>query len=447
MVKAILDELNLDNSTNYKRDILGKYKDNQLFKRVCQMAYDKVKFTYGISLKNISEDYWLGEGGDLPLENALDILEQKFCTREWTGNKAHEELHNLLSSVSLEDAYVLERVIERDLKINIGRTELNKVWKNLITKPAYMRCGVLSNKTLKKIDFSEGAILQLKADGTYRSVTVDEGKVTIESRSGELSSFPLLETELTKLKDGVYVGELLVHGIHNRAEANGIINSPSADHSDVYIQLWDYITLDEFYTRPKDKKNKTLYVDRWNNLLDILSGSDVDSKKVTSIPTEFVSNIRKAMEQTAEWMKEGYEGSILKDKNNIFCDHTSPTQLKIKLEIELEVRITGFSEGKKGTKREKTFGAMMFETDDGKIKGQTSGFSDDMLKDFNSRREELIGQIFTIRCNDITISKDHDFYALSHPRFIELREDRDTTDTLERSFELKELAMTLGEVA
>ena len=86
---------------------------------------------------------------------------------------------------------------------------------------------------------------------------------------------------------------------------------------------------------------------------------------------------------------------------------------------------------------------MIFENDEGTIKGRTSGFTDDQLEDFNSRREELIGKVFTVVCNDITKGRNNEYYALSHPRFDKFRDDKNETDTLERALELKEMAMEL----
>jgi hypothetical protein len=107
------------------------------------------------------------------------------------------------------------------------------------------------------------------------------------------------------------------------------------------------------------------------------------------------------------------------------------------------MRITGFQEGTPGTKREATFGAMIFENDEGTIKGRCSGFTDKQLEDFNSRREELIGKIIEVQFNDLSKARDSDYYALSHPRFIEIRE-KDETDTLEKAFELRQMAMELS---
>ena len=56
----------------------------------------------------------------------------------------------------------------------------------------------------------------------------------------------------------------------------------------------------------------------------------------------------------------------------------------------------------------------------------------------------MIGQIMAVTCNDITKGRDNDYYALSHPRFDEIRTDKTETDTLERALENKEMAMAVG---
>lgn len=435
MIKKIIDELNKENGSNYKIEILSKYKENQLLKRALKMAYDRVVYTYGITLKNVNAD---SSENLKPLSWALDILENDFCTRKITGNAAISTLETILESLSEDDRFVVEKIINRDLRINMGRSQINKVFPNLITKPPYMRCGLYTPKTAKKI--SQRCYVQIKADGTYRYVTVDNGNVTFHSRSGEESFFPNLKQEFEKLPNGVYIGELLVKNTTNRAEGNGLINSDTPPHGKIYMQLWDFVSLDEF-GRPKDKKNKTVYHDRFQSLKKILR--DRQFKHIELITTKIVNSHKEAMRYVSNWMKQGLEGGVLKDPSNIFVDHTSPTQLKMKLCIDLDVRCTGFYEGTPGTKREKTFGGITYKTDDGEIKGRTSGFTDKQLEDFNSRREELIGQIFTIECNDITQARDSETYALSHPRFIEFRSDKTDTDTLERAFEIKEMAMNL----
>lgn len=429
----IIKQLNESNSPIYKVKVLEQHKSNMLLQRVLKMAIDTVAFTYGISLKRIPSE--LTHTPTCSLSDALDVLEQKFATREYTGNHAIDMITLLLQSLTLDDAAVLLRVIDRDLKAGIGTTQVNKVIKGLITDLPYMRCSTFSEKTSAKIKYP--AIVQIKADGTFRNVIKDGDSIRFVSRSGEESFFPMIAEEFSFMADGVYMGELLVEGITDRAVANGLINSDNIPDT-VYMQLWDNIALDEW----KAGYSAVPYVKR----LELLSTKigPIQTNKIQLIPSFIVNSIQEALAKTSEFMTAGFEGAVLKDMNTLFKDHTSPTQLKLKLEIEISVRITGFTAGTKGTKRESTFGAITFETDDGKIKGQTSGFSDAQLKDFNSRRDELLFQIMDVQFNDLTKGRDNDYYALSHPRFLQLRTDIAKTDTLERAFESREMAMQLG---
>jgi DNA ligase-1 len=200
------------------------------------------------------------------------------------------------------------------------------------------------------------------------------------------------------------------------------------------------VTNEEYSLAMNKGKPTTKYVDRFAKLRSILE--DVGSP-IELIPYREVWLLREALEQTQEWMTAGFEGAILKDKSGVFKDGTSKHQLKLKLEISIDVRIVGFKEGRVGTKREQTFGALEYATDDGKIRGFVSGFTDKQLEELNENRTAYIGKIMAVTCNDITKGRDNDYYALSHPRFDEIRNDKDTTDTLERALDTKEMQMNL----
>jgi len=440
MILDIINELNLENGSNYKKSVLKKYKDNDVLKRVLKLTYDKVSYTFGISMKNISE-YSEKSGEKLYLESALNILENEFCNRLVTGNAAIKRLHYILESLRTKDAKIFEMIINRDLRINLGRTHINNVFKNLIVKPSYQRCDTYNDKNKSKINYP--AIIQVKSDGKFCSVIVDDN-VTFISRSGEEFKLPHLETLFKKLPSSVYNGELLVHGITNRAEGNGLLNSDK-DKSKVYINLWDMIPLSE-YSRPKDKNDKTPYEDRFLKLKEtIKSINDINTNDSIMITESYeVNSPNEAMKYVSDWMKSGLEGGILKDKSVIFRDETSKLMLKMKLEISVEMRVTGFIEGKKGTKREKTFGSLVFQNDEETIKGSTSGFTDKELLEINNNREEWIGKIIEVQFNDLTKATNNDYYSLSHPRFIERRDDKNETDTLEKAFKLREMAMILS---
>lgn len=438
-ILEILNYLNETNSTNDKLKKLKQFKDNELFKRVLAMTYDKATYTYGVTMKNV-EYLQVNEKHDLTY--FLDYLENSLCTREDTGNLAISTVGQIMSRLSTDDAKVAELILGRDLKINVGRTNINKVFKNLIVKPAYMRCGVYTQKTSQKIP--QPALIQLKADGTYREMLVQDGKVEFVSRSGENYQYPVIAQQGTDLEDGYYFGELTVRGISDRSEANGLINSDNPPHDDIIFSVWDYVSIDE-YSRAKNKeKTHIFYGDRFLHLKEMLSEHELDNIEV--IESYLVESLPEAIERCSGFMSKGLEGAVLKSQRGLFKDGTSNDQLKMKLQIEADVRIVGFKDGSKGTKREGKIGSIQFATDDGKVKGYASGFTDDVLDEMSENPDKYIGLVFELQFNDITKGRNNDHYALSHPRFVEFRNDKTETDDLERILIMREMSKLLENV-
>jgi DNA ligase 1 len=434
----ILAELNASNGTNHKIAVLKKHKDNALLQRVLKMTYDKVVYRYYVTMNhwNKKENPFPAlNGKKYDLEAALDLL-QRLSDREMTGNDAISRLDEAFRLMDPEVRDLIIKMINRDLRINCGRTQINKVFGDLITKPVYMRCGVFTAKTAKDISFP--AMIQLKADGTYREMRVENGKAEFVSRTGEQYAYTI-DYPYYLLPDGHYMGEMLVSGTQNRAESNGLLNSDNPPMDRIVFQVWDYVTPEEYVNALRKVKNTTPYKKRFEKLKEIVSG--VGHKQLQIIESHIVNSIQEAFEKVTGWMEQDLEGGILKDVNGVFKDGTSKHQLKMKLEMSIDVRVTGFKEGRIGTKREKTFGAIEYKTDDDKIKGSCSGFSDEQLEQINNNRDWYIGKIIAVGCNDITKGRDNDYYALSHPRFDEVRTDKTETDTLERALEIKQMAM------
>jgi len=452
MIYNIIEELNLENGSNYKKAVLKKYEDNELLKRVLKMTYDRVSYTYGITMKNVHADT---SKNTETLEWGLDLLENELVTRNTTGNAAISLVENILEAMSETDRIIIERILDRDLKIRLGRTEINKVFKNLIVKSPYTRCEIGTEKNILKNmpiykdgNFKNKVYSQLKMDGTFRRAIIDGENVEITSRPGIVSSFPLIEKQLLSLgiEGYVFIGEMTLRGEQNRNIGNGIINSDNIPHENVLYTVWDMIPINEFSMTKNEIKaaekagTLSLYEDRFNLLKELL---DHPLQNVELVESRIIKNMKEAYEHFQEVTERGDEGTVIKSYDMTHKDGNSKKQLKCKINFEIDARVVGFIEGKKGTSREKTFGSIVYETDDGKIKGSVSGFTDEQLEDFNSRRNEIIGRVIEIEANNLTKGRNNDYYALSHPRFIRLR-DKNTTDTLERAQESLKNAMTLA---
>ena len=434
MLKDILNELNESNSSNYKLDILKKYKDDSELKKLLELTYNRNKYNFNVSKNCIIKDNpsILESNGSKTVDELLSALEI-LGGGTIRGNEAHQFVCNHLKCLDNDNKEIFLNVLGRDLKIGLNVKSINKVFKNLIPKPNYMRCAVLSEKTLKKINFP--AFIQLKMDGTYREIHVADGQVSGKTRSGEEYFNPVLFKEMENFPNGFYTGELTIEG-ESRFTGNGLINSLNPPYEKITFTVWDYLT-DEDYL----EKSKTPYYSRFESLSDIIEKRK--SERVKLVPNHEVNSIDEALKYVSDWMEQGLEGGVLKDKNNVFKNGTSGTQLKIKLKVDAEMRITGFTDGTIGTKREGKIGAIQFSNDEGTIKGQCSGFSDEELDLFTKNKDNLIGKIISVEFNDIVKSENNDYYALSHPAFIEIRNDKDETDTLEKVIQLRDMAKRL----
>jgi hypothetical protein len=150
-IKQIFDEIAAESGNNAKIEILRKYQDNELLKKVLYIANSKrVKFY----LKQIPDYTPMIEGHGSDLEKSLIQLEL-ISNREVTGGEAFNLLQQVLSNLEAHDAYIVERIIEKDCKIGMGTTFMNKVFKDLIEDTPYMGAISFDEKKARAI-FAKG---------------------------------------------------------------------------------------------------------------------------------------------------------------------------------------------------------------------------------------------------------------------------------------------------
>ena len=130
---------------------------------------------------------------------------------------------------SVDDAKVLERVIQKDLKCGVSISTANDVWHGLVTEYPVMLCSQFEQKLVDKVKFP--ALVQTKMDGMRFNAIVRDGKVEYRSRNGkEIQLLGNLDSDFITLAgniDCVFDGELLVasaSGVMDRQTGNGILN-------------------------------------------------------------------------------------------------------------------------------------------------------------------------------------------------------------------------------
>ena len=453
-IKEIFDEISAESSTNQKIEILKKYVDNELLKRVLYLANSKrIKFF----IKQIPE--YKPNGGH-SLDMALIALDA-LITRKVTGGDASDYLKSVLTSLSEDDAYIIERIIEKDCKIGMGTTFMNKVFKGLIEDTPYMGAISFDEKKAKLI-FEKGkkGFSQIKMDGRYCNAIIRSGDVELESRAGEptvVTGAKFLQ-ELSNFEDCVLNGELTMDGVP-RQESNGMISSIidilskqlergpeetskkiaafEKKHGDfntalnnIRYTVWDTITVDEYY----NKVSKTPYINRLKNVSELISASN--ATQVYLIESREVSSYAEAMEHFQEVLATEVngvpmEGTILKSRDGEWKDGKPTWQIKLKLEMNLDLKITGFNYGTKGTKNENVISSLNAESSDGKVVTSPQGLTEELMKHITDNKDNLLGTIIECKCNGL--SKDSKGnYSLLYPSFKNFRTTEKTkADSLE----------------
>lgn len=423
-IYTILNELAADNSRNFKVDFLKKHQDNVDLKRVIFLALDP--FTQFYQRKIPAYTPAKSNQAD-SLGSVLDSLNM-LSNREVTGNAAIAHLTKLLSSLTEDDAKVLERVIQKDLKCGVATSTANAVWTGLVSEYPCMLCSQYDVKTVAKINWP--AMVQLKMDGMRFNAIVKDGKVEFRSRNGkEINLLGNLEQEFIALagkSNLVFDGELVVSDkgvLLDRQTGNGILNKAvkgtisDLEAHKVHATLWDVIPYEHF----KAGKGTTQYAIRFAMLQSMGM-----PKKIHLVEHETVATLDEANVIFEKYLSEGQEGIILKDLRGIWEDKRTKTQIKMKGELECDLKIVGIQEGT--GKYVGKIGALICESNDGVIKVDVgSGFKDDQ-RDLD---DSLIGKVIAVKYNARIKNKQGE-ESLFLPIFLEVREDKTEADNSDK---------------
>ena len=437
MILQILQELEANNSRNFKIELLTKHKDNELLKEVCRLANDP--FTQFYQRKIPEYEYELMDS-PYELKWAIDSL-SKLSTRMFTGNNAIFVLKEILSCISSDDALVIERIIQKDLKCGVNTSTINKVWPNLISEFPCMLCSPFEQKLVDKIVFP--AIVQIKMDGMRFNAIVKNGTVEFRSRNGkEISLLGSLEQEFIGLANGediVFDGELLVYDtvetdstgkICDRQTGNGILNKAvkgtiSKEEADrVFATLWDQIPYEDFVAGKCDHPYSYRF-GRLKNLIYKLSKFKL--MKIDLVETFEVDSLEQTQRIFQNYLDDGEEGIILKDPNSLWENKRSKGQIKFKAELDCDLKVLSVISGT--GKYSDAIGSLYCESADGVVKVYVgSGFNDEQR---NAPPSDYYGKIIAVKYN-ARIKNVQGEESLFLPIFLEVREDKEVADTSDK---------------
>jgi len=448
-IKQIFDEIANESSTNEKMAILARYKDNGLLVRVLYAACSK-RAKYYIKQLPLYEQ----SSTTFDLDWALKQL-PALSKREVTGYAAHQYLMKILTQLQPDDAYIIERIIDKDCKIGIGTRNINKVIPNLIEKTGYMGCKPYSKDLILKLLAKGDCVSQEKMDGRFLNSVIQGGELLNESRQGEptILENPLFFAELTSLKDCVLNGELTMQNVP-RFESNGIIASLISiatkknagedvtkevakfefKHMDYYEALklvrftaWDILTIDEYFSRKCTRPYKV----RLAELYDTLKGFTM----ISIVETRPVKTLEDVMNHFKEVLLRNGEGVVVKGLDGVWVDSKPSYQIKVKKELNLDLRIVAFNYGT--GKNASLISSVDVESEDGLLKTSPTGLDEDEMAYVTEHQAEMLHSILEIKCSGLSQDSKGN-YSVLHPVYKIRRPDKDTANTLAECIEIDE---------
>lgn len=385
----------------------------------------------------------------LPVVNGRDLLPyfsvsrellEQLRTRALTGHAAIAAVASTLGRLEPEDRELLRYALLGDVQAGFGISTINKAFgKAFIFEPPYQRCEVESSEKWELWDWTKQHYVQRKADGMFVNIIKTKDGIDYMTRGGNLFPRGIFNTLTWHLNDTLpleYVthGELVVYEGDTalaRTTSNGMLNA--ALHGTevdskytVKLLVWDCIPIADW----EAGEYRLEYASR----LQRLQRNIHVGLHVSLIETRIVHSYEEAKTIAAEWMKDGEEGAILKNADGGWKDHTSPNQVKIKLQKDVTLRVIGFNPG--SGKNRDLFGSLHCTSEDGQLLVDVGGFTDKQRQQISLQKDYYLNKCIDVIANCVLEKEGTDIRSLFLPRFSEWRFDRQVADTLTRIQEI-----------
>jgi DNA ligase-1 len=431
-------------SSKIEKEALFKEAGSQssLFMKVVTYAYDPFK-NYGISHAPSKTPGIAATANDLSEDMVWKLLDN-LISRDLSGNSARENVQTIVDFLDDESSEVFRRIINKDMRAGFGEGTINRCFKGTLKEFPYMRCTLEPKSNMAKWDWTVGIISQEKADGMFANINFDgSGFLWITSRQG--TQFPEnclgVEADLRKtLLHGTQThAELLVtqDGILlPREEGNGVLNSLQSggkleSSQKVVIHAWDQIPLEVVV--PKGSHDVP-YKKRLVSICRQIAAAQAQGmNQVTVVPTKIVHSRGEAFAHYRELLKRGKEGTVLKHPAMPWMDTDggNKDQVKLKLEVTVELRIKQMQPASPGTKHAATFGSLLCESECGGLSVGVSGMKDQDRINIANNWEKFKDSILSVKANSIMDPEDdEEKHSLFLPRWVEPRSDKTRADTL-----------------
>lgn len=426
-------DLRATNGSNEKREILAQYPLCVELLKIILDPYQKFNITKSAILK-YTEDKDLTKENlshyDIPahVDGLISFLED-LSERKISGNKA-KIVCNLIIRANPQFTDLLLDIFDKDLKIGMGATEVNKVYKGLVprfdvslaTKTKVKGDPLFLENLLKEINLEMGEwTMQRKLDGLRVIILCEKGILRAFSRYGNPvksinAVLNVLHGIVPPSASFALDGEICImeNGVENFNKAQSEFKRKDVQMSNPKYVMFDIVPISEFRARI----GKGLYRERYGLLVELFRDHTSDTIDIIKTFPYSEVNFSKMMDiaSTKKW-----EGLMLK-KNTVYKGQRTTDTYKIKhfQKEEYVVESVNFAtinmyDPVTKIKRPEEAMKSVNIRHDGNIVVVGSGWGDDLRRKYFKNPEEIIGKTISVQYQEECEAKTHAGKSLRLP--------------------------------
>ncbi|MCM1260638.1 MAG: hypothetical protein NC222_06775 [Staphylococcus sp.] len=420
-IKQFVEELKKSNSLNYKKEVLSKWFNSKVFtelnfikqndlQNLLHYVYDYDKQYYVTSiniLKHEKDNVYFKQYEQQQIYTLWDLLDD-LSSRKYTGYEAIYRCIAFIKNCNEEYKQLILDIIDKDLKVGISETTINKIISNFIK--TFDVC--LANKyDPKKHRLDDSYVIQQKLDGS-RGILIYKNENDIKFYSRQGKEFTTLQKIIDEVKgklpnDTVLDGEICIvdeKGNEDFQSIMKVIKRKDYTIENPMYKVFDMLTLEEF----ENKFSIRNYLNRASKLADWFYNNP---NLETLSKVEFEVYSENALK---EWEKNvsdnNWEGLMFR-KNVGYEGKRTNHLLKYKKWNDAEYEVIGIEEGDAQevidgvVHKIKCVGSLIIEHKGNEV-GVGTGLSLEQRKKWFEHPEDIIGKICTIKFFEETIDQN-----------------------------------------
>lgn len=414
-LRKMNEELSATSSSTEKKEILAKYPD---MKNILLHTYHPL-MKYNITSKNVLKrrpDFVRSRRGSImtrsPFASLYTLLES-LNQRKITGTDASDAVLQFIEQYPDYETEILN-IIDKDLKVRIDASTINKVYKKLI--PTFDVA--LANdywKVADRVDFEKDTwYASRKIDGVRCLIIEESGEPTFYSRQGRkyetLQHLAEAIKQIDNWSEYVFDGEVCLvdkDGNEDFGSVMKVIRKKGHVIESPRYKMFDVLTKKEFIEGISTVKfNKR--IERLQQMKSAAAELNIENY-LDVIDQNKVTDKQHLMTLAAEASNNGWEGLILR-KDVPYKGKRSNDMLKVKKFYDAEYEVTGMDTGDfryivSGQETtEEMLTAVHIEHKGYKV-SVGSGFTIDQRKYYFAHPDEIIGATIKVKYFEETSNK------------------------------------------